>query len=58
MEKQWRCRATINPLLAHAVGKLHLPLLRLCFGEKKIAVHLFSVVWKMQNNREKESKFY
>lgn len=26
--------------------------------EKKIAVHLFSVVWKMQNNREKESKFY
>lgn len=36
MEKQWRCRALINPLLAHAVGKLHLELLCLCFGEKKL----------------------
>ena len=36
MERQWGWRALIDPLLARTVGELHLELLRLCFGEKRL----------------------
>lgn len=50
-----------SPFLPRAVGKLHLPaLMSLLWGKKKNAMHLFSVVCKMQNKsrKKKESKFY